>query len=737
MQYGYGSNGQFCLECAKGVTCDRHGDVACKGQCQAGILSECDDNLGYAVCQKSCPGQSLLVANATVVRGTNIRADCDTSPYTYPYFECLPGFYKLYQAQGVVVCQPCGSVTFNRPAYSVWITPGLSPNDEGSCVWECDRTSSVMYPNGTGCMLLPLTQRLGWVAKNAPGYYTLPNLATCQPGYTSERALAGFASDCVRCPDPPVNGLIMSASLTCGWYCESGVQRGSICVLRQACRQGFSLESSGSSACRPTPLPWQPSGSYKTGVTVMPTGVSGSIQVAPEFRAFSRGYGIYGRHYVVSDSGGVNWTVPGPVCSVCSSWIGSSRFLFLTICNQSFVGYMNLSGGAVFHILIGNSTGGWQDGFRTDALFQNELYVTNGPENKTLFVLDRWNCLLREIVITVPGDYLTRVYTLYGLTSKFAITGEPRCYGGGSLLAPRRFYYGAGNADRSRIFFGDENGIWEIYSELRSVILAVSGKLIQGWNPERLQGLDVASHFVLNLWYQGFLINITALSSICPSGKTSLDGGDCSISCTLQDERGNGVNYVDPATGLCLPCQNPACGLGQYLVPCSPSGQGSCQPCQQDQTNQSVYVIPNTCDPAYMRPAPPCKAGWYLAPAPPHCERCPAYSATLFANSTGVQQCKCWTGFRRIAGQCTAAGLYSYSQNVVCPLLGQDSCNIPQNASFTGQTGCDWACDVGFYRSSVVGFLEQCRPCLGLPLGGTFITRGDDDSPLSCEFGGQ
>ncbi len=89
----YDSDGQFCLECPEGQTCDRQGQFACKGQCPAFLESRCacklvfsskhdtltwtnpcrcDDQLGYAQCS-SCitlnnPGQDN--GSRVVTRGS-------------------------------------------------------------------------------------------------------------------------------------------------------------------------------------------------------------------------------------------------------------------------------------------------------------------------------------------------------------------------------------------------------------------------------------------------------------------------------------------------------------------------------------------------------------------------------------------------------------------------------------------------------------------------------------------
>lgn len=514
-QDGYTSDGQFCVECPRGYTCNRLGDTACVGQCGGWILSECDTVLqGYASCDLACDGVMPGVQNGLLSRGMNNRGNSACKPY--PYVECASGSYARMQSYGVVSCQPCAG---KRPANSVWATSGLSVNDNASCLWDCDRGSSVPGLAGDGCVLIPgrrlpvndagwymlpdglkpagnasnaaAIARYAWFATNA-----LPSGAgTCPTGYTTQRDNAVTSAECVACPGLPALANWASGTITCEWTCGSGVKRGSLCVRQAGCSlsaqgmTGVTAAGSGSSVCEPTAYPWQAAGYVRAGVATYISGVgSGAAgdgsgpnlaytsSYGRAFYSVSQGYGVSQRHRLVSRN--VSWGIQGRLCSMASGWVGGYEFLFASVCNQSFVAYVNLSAGAgnngSLRVLIGNSTRGWRDGFRTEALFEQELYVASGWGNGSLFVLDRWNCLVREVVITVPGDYLTRVYTVYGQTQKFLLTGEPRCYGEGSLAGPRRFFVSvAGNASKDVIYFVDDNGLWQLHGPTRGVALSV------------------------------------------------------------------------------------------------------------------------------------------------------------------------------------------------------------------------------------------------------------------------
>jgi len=195
-------------------------------------------------------------------------------------------------------------------------------------------------------------------------------------------------------------------------------------------------------------------------------------------------------------------------------------------CNHSFIGYINRwdKRQQRFGLLIGNATRGWQDGFRTEALFQDELYIGGEVDSNVLFVIDRWNCLLREVTISTPGDYLTRVDTIYGLTTKFYLTNSPKCYGVGSLKYPRQLLamYGTNN-----LCFVDDDGMHELNMQTRNVMTMFLGSDIDNWmNLDDIRGCVVPDSSRVILWSSnGLAIEIMASSVACPDDYTSISGG--------------------------------------------------------------------------------------------------------------------------------------------------------------------------------------------------------------------
>jgi hypothetical protein len=83
---------------------------------------------------------------------------------------------------------------------------------------------------------------------------------------------------------------------------------------------------------------------------------------------------------------------------------------------------------------------------------------------------------------------------------------------------------------------------------------------------------------------------------------------------------------------------------------------------------------------------------------------------------------------RRAGLGCVADGLFERFDRTVC-VAG--TCRQPRNAQarLDDAEPCGWACNAGFYRDTLAGFLDECRPCLA----GLGRTGGDDDEPWSCE----
>ena len=130
---GYGSDGQFCLECQRGFTCDRVGRIACRGQCGPGVQSACvtQYGIGYAVCDKACvlPSAEFRLA----WRGSYVQAQTELCA---TYFLCTVGYYKFFGTGGSVECKPCNtSLMPTKGVLDAWVTEGLSVGDDSSCLW--------------------------------------------------------------------------------------------------------------------------------------------------------------------------------------------------------------------------------------------------------------------------------------------------------------------------------------------------------------------------------------------------------------------------------------------------------------------------------------------------------------------------------------------------------------------------------------------------------------------------
>jgi len=326
---------------------------------------------------------------------------------------------------------------------------------------------------------------------NLPGFYSLPSVSSCGVGWTSERSNAVYHSDCRPCPALIPGAYWVMSSFTCDWNCFTGQRLGGICIDSQNLARG-----------NQEPLPWQAPGRFKQGVVVK-TNILFDKQ--NELSKWNKGtnvtakslvYGRYNRHTIILN--GTSIVVPGPICSYSLS---NNGYVYVVYCNQSFIGYINLQDKKQqrFGVLIGNTTRGWQDGFRTEALFQDELYIAGVVGAGNLFVLDRWNCLLREVTVSTPGDYLTRVDTIYGLTTKFSITNTPKCYGGDSLAYPRQLWPMYGTS--SLLCFMDDNGLYQLNMQTRGVTTVITSAEIGGiFSLESMRGCMAQDVFSVIVW---------------------------------------------------------------------------------------------------------------------------------------------------------------------------------------------------------------------------------------------
>jgi hypothetical protein len=504
--------------------------------------------------------------------------------------------------------------------------------------------------------------------------------------------------------------------------------------------------------CVPTSVPWNPAGTRKVAprVVVDPNGpTQGVWGVNTSFGALSSpAIGV--RHAVGLYNGSTYFPVPRAVCSMVVARLGGHDYMLGAPCNQSFIAYLNLSAGpsgARLGVLIGQAgKPGWADGFRTQAQFQTELYVAKGADERSLWVLDRWNCVVREVTVwDTPGDYRTRVYTVHGLTTRFALAvlAGPKCYGSGSLAGPRRFWDVGGGV----LVFTDDHGLWQL-DVATGALASVMG---EGWalgldfEADSLLAVAAAGKAVMYLGFGGGNTTWTVQASVepCPDDTTSMAGGDCVVQCEWPG------SFVDVATGQCVACGQgvAACGVGFELVGCTRGSQAWCRPCEMPVETGGgytrVFVVAGTCDERRMRyKAPPCPPGMYAKDSGGWCEACPMSASgiapkTLTASATRVEQCKClaWQGLRRAAdGGCVTRpeGLVDYEQQWCVDTEQCSRAPVP-NAVPRRDGRCSWECNAGYYLVTGTG---TCQPCtrVGGEAGRVPASVGDDDAPLSCEF---
>jgi TNFR/NGFR cysteine-rich region len=753
---GYGSDGQFCAECPRGSTCNRLGQVECKGQCRAGFVSGCtaDLSLGSVACEQACPIPAPGTGGRWVRRGTHIRPDegkCET------YFQCGAGYFKVFRSTGVVECEACPtSLLPSGGQLERWVTEGLSVGDNRSCLWECKREVAALNAARTGCAILPGRQSV--TGRNPSGWWLDPlSKATgqCASGRTSEQDTAVSAAECVPCHALPAGAVWVGGSSQCDWNCIANAwagtaaqKRGGACVAPlEICAgtRGYTRGAPG--PCIPTSFPWNRGGYSKVGwadPVVRPVSeatwwggrVSGILQDG--LAGLSLRYGIGNRHTLAVDGRNNtvrSFAVPGPLCSGVRGWVGRYEYVFGAVCNQSFLVYLNLSGASSGNlaVLIGNSTPGWRDGFRTQALFESELYVASSSfSNGTLFVLDRWNCLLREVVIYgEPGGYLTRVYTVWGNTDKLALAvPEPRCYGDGGLASPRRFW----NLRDGWVAFADDSGLWQFHTGTRDLVLMVreSDGLFEA---DDLLDVDTTDEYTLRLVFSGGSVWIvTAQEQACPQDYTSRPGGDCTVDCPWMSATQVPARWVNrTGGGGCLPCSQLECGYGEVFTPCTRDRDAQCSPCEP-RGEVGVYTARGTCeDTAWRTGVPPCSAGSYAKDGGRYCERCPELTATWFPGATDVRQCKCVEGLVRRWDKCVAEYLFEVDP----PCAAREACVVPDYARLVpgDLVGCKFECLTGFYHRVGAGWVDKCSPCLTEGNASSVpVTRGDDDEPWSCEW---
>ena len=778
---GYSSDGLFCYECPRSKTCTRFGAVQCQGEVSVGLEPWCYGEFAQPT-GSPCPfpaDPSRIVTRSTFIRPNGNCA---------PYFQCAPGYYKHFYSVGSVLCEPCMGVV---PQNFAWFSGGLSVNDPLSCLFECARIG--LWPNGT-CNRPAVTS---YIPANPAGYYDDGSGAVrpCPGGYTSLARQSVSGADCVPCFAPA--GTLGDQ---CGdWTCQYPLTKiGDACFNLDQCSFSVGYTQATTGVCQPSRLPWQPAGWLKTsgpdGADVMfltdPTAaaqpasvvlVVGGPGASGNLTFYSAGYGQSGRHWL--QTSGQRIALPARACAAASLVVSGRAYALLAFCNASFLSFLDLSTKAPTpRLLIGSSVAGYQEGFRDDALFGQQLFIAVASEGSIprVYVADQLNCALRLVSIPgYPGDFVTRSYWVYG-SSVGTCKTIPL-----SIIYPGRLF---GALSQRFFLFPAIDGLYQLDSGTRTVVQAFSLSQAPAWLPDLslLIGIELGSNGTnateLRLRFANFTAVVVPNQQRCADGSTSSLGGSCNIKCPVT------VSYVDPVTGACLSCATRMCNLGEQNVPCTANSAQTCVLCPPPMPLQGlyprVYSLPGSCSMDNTYFVSYCPPNYYLTATPASsggliCARCPRFSATAGDGATSIDQCRCFPGTTRGAGgACLVGQLYPLPSVTSCPLgtyprgvferctscrvdpfpecpVGQYPmlngsclpCVLPFHAAFTTNgkglsvsTSCGFDCLPGFYQKSGVIFLLQCQPCTNAPAVGSSgagfyaVTNGQLDAPLGCTW---
>ena len=537
--------------------------------------------------------------------------------------------------------------------------------------------------------------------------------------------------------------------------------------IADICPSAVQGVSAYAGVCRHTPVPFQPAGQAKLGVsltTLNATATPANVYATPagtRFTFATRPYGIYRRHSVnVSAPYSLAIQLPGQVCSAASD----GQYLYVAYCGQPFLAYVTLAMPTYqSRILIGQNTPGYLEGFRTVAQFQTNLSIAMDPSDATrIYVLDTLNQVLREVVLDYPGSYLTKSFLLYG---KRGSSYQP-----GNLANPTSIHPVA----PGYLLFADTNSLWQLYTSTGEVTQALTWSDYPALPAQPPLNYTLSADFTtLTLVYPDLAATFRAATAPCLPSTSSLPGSDCAISC--------GPNTYVTSAGACLPCTVRTCQAGQALVACTNNSDTLCLPCPP-LTNISgfkrIYTGPaqslDTCDQATWSFLAPCPIGYYLSGQ--YCSECPAYSYTLYPGARSIQECRCPGSFplSNTTYTCTITltsifplpspskcpfGTYNRGAGAACVscrltpcprcTAGQypttncscSACFIIPHAHATGPglldspASCGFECDVGYFLllETTVSPL-QCLPCTNLPgPGWIYVSNGVIGLQSSCQ----
>jgi len=721
---GYKAKNNLCVPCPRGTICDVSGNPQCNGLCSFPDVPSCTTSVsdGFTCTQGMCPVEQYTTDPHALYQHNYIQGRCDTQQ------RCVDGYYLLMKAGELTpTCTACNNVlgAGYRP-----VTPGLFINDPDSCVFE-------MIP--------------GTTSLNEKGYYSNDNMM-CPSGYTSLPGYAGTISDCKPCPGVSNLYMIQTQTWLCEWQCIDGyVQRGDMCMspsnIYKCYGEGYSINTFVSK-CIIQPIPWQKQGfeytnTYSFQITSTNPAFTGidhvkynplqiyytniRLDLFYKISAYSKPYySLNVGNYINIDPPNENVIVPGQICSLTPD--GYDNY-YVVYCNVSMIFFFNYQLKRNIRV-IGNSTSGYQEGMRDEALFSYEMYVsmysTNSNSEINLIVIDTWNCVIRQVVIgsNGPGDFRTTSYKLAGNV----VNNFPLC--DNELNKPRYLFPLISLLQPTLIAFVNYNNVLCQFHTQQRQVVCLPNIILDTTNlrsiSSSLDGLSLLIEYT-----DGYMYLYTHTGTKCPDDYTSLKGSDCSI---YRPFKGGVINegyYIDD-DGVAHECIPAVCAIGQYSSNCMRNGPASCLPCVTDTSATIQYISSGSCEYHIIQP---CPMNMYFDAGVGYCVFCPGVMYTLATNGLSFSDCYCPSPLSKKGSECfnvnsmyifsvlaeTSCDVYQYwdSNTGTCiscalnPTIGNTQCAAPASATIP-----QWLldrpsirCDAGSQLVNVSDVLPVCEKC--------------------------
>ena len=728
--YSSTQNG-ICLECEDcgGITnttieCSQYQKRICTGPC----------NISTACRSGVCVNNDVIIKSQTYTQTFCIpcpSGSTQSDNLCLVTTACAVGsYYNLIESQ----CKNC--IIPSTGTSLVAVTPGLRAQNKQSCIYE------------------PTIMSVG----NQAGFYKSGSTQTqCNPGYTSEANNADSSTKCFRCPSDPVGFITYTQQEICNWVCINGYfSVGNKCLpnteVDTCTMDGYTVQGT---RCQMSPLPWQTRGyeystftvsysmsqyTFPMNTTYFPTFYSNVNNTVIRFTSRNTHLNI---DFDRLDIGGVEYPVPGKVCSVAIM----QGITYVVFCDISIIFYYSYATLLLpWRRLIGQNINGYQEGMKQDALFGKELYIGNA-NNNYLVVLDTVNCVVRQVVIgdNGPGDFRTKSYWIFGNRDCKTDLVSPRYLF--TLQLPNMFAF--------------LNNNFVVFLDAVTLKIAVSTFQVSG------DILSIQSDPTGTRIYLGYTKSITTVVNqgsackaaesdanitscpdvLCQDDYTSQPGGGCSVYAPWNNGTYDGFYITD---GIAYRCNPATCALGSVSSKCTRKSSAVCEACDLPRNLNIRLSTPNSCNFDIM---PPCPLNMYYTTDA--CIQCPDIMITLFKGSKGLASCICGTPLVNTNGVCVLPSGTTFFPSFVQPACTSDKyqksptdttclncvdtpCNLPQIGQYvascsstpqsctnipanafatspglTGATSCTYQCNAGYYQKNGA---TTCTVCDVVPL---------------------